>query len=121
MKVFLNTNEEGYNIHKIYQPLEKVMINVKSVIPSNKKDNPYYILGTYLNESDYKSLLEFSQFDFTTDFYNHLLKEKIKLNPEFINSHKGFRKGRDYIKKHFMSIFFGFNDEIREKILWVNC
>jgi hypothetical protein len=115
---FYNSMGKGYNLHNIYEELEKEMkSSLKTVIPSNKKENPHYVLGTYLGQKQFESIVEFSQYDFTSDFYEHLLNKGLSSHPEFIHSSKVFEKGREYIKKYFIRNLFNKNENERGRNL----
>lgn len=112
---FLIKDGIGYNLHTIFEELKKELRNLKKIITSNQVGNPHYVLGVHLNENNYQGLGKFTQVDFRDDFYMYILNEGIRLYPEYLNSKKGFRGGREYIKKQIMNFLFESNDDFREK------
>lgn len=113
-KSFFENKNDGYNLETIYPNLKNDMIKLRQVIPSNQPDNKNYVLGVYLNDTNYRSLLSFIDFDFTNDFYDNVLTEGIRLFPKYINSKKGFENGRDYIKSNMMNFLFERNEIFRD-------
>ncbi len=103
-------NDSNYlNLKNIYPELYTDFINLKTAVPSNKKGNPNYMLGIYFSDKELQGLKEFSEFDFSKDFYQHITNKGWETNPEYMSSKKKFRDGRDYIKKHIMTLLFDKN------------
>lgn len=112
---YLKTEENEFGLNFIFNELQVGLRNTKSSVPSNRKNNKNYILGVFLDDDNYHSLKEFTKIDFSKDFYTYLIDEGKKRNPELISSVKGFKQGRDFVKKHVMNLLFERNDYFREK------
>jgi hypothetical protein len=111
---FSSTQTEGYNLITIYEDLFKTFLSLKSVVTSHQRGNTVYELGVYMTEKEHQGLMKFSQFDFTQDFYQHILDEGYRLFPNFMGSKKRFNKGRGYIKKYVMYFLFVRDEVVRE-------
>jgi len=112
---FTNITTDGYNLHTIYPELYLGLRNSKNMVPSNNLYNDVYLLGVWMTEKQSVGITRFTDYDFSTDFYNHILSEGKTNFPQIINSDKKFNEGRDYIKRHIMSYLFYKNETVREK------
>lgn len=111
---FTNDKTNGYNFHTIYPEYEQSMINLKMFTPSNNGVNKNYILGVWLNDNHLEGLKRFSEFDFTTDFYDYIISEGRKLNSQLVENVCKNGNGRDVIKRNIMNYLFNSDDIQRE-------
>lgn len=111
--IFTSSIEDGFNLHTVYQELYSSLINSKKLVPSNQIGNNNYLLGVYLNDKDYSDVLEFTKFNFNTDFYQYIFDEGVKKYPE-ITKKINPQHGREYIKQNIMTFLFERNEIYRE-------
>jgi hypothetical protein len=110
---FLESENGGYNIATIYPQLSDEFIKKKCVMKNDLKKGMNYLLGVSLSDINRDELMDFIKFDFRNDFYQSIIKignEKIPNNAQLQIVAK---KGRDYVKKNMMNVFFEKNEVIR--------
>jgi hypothetical protein len=107
---FFNGEEWGYNLRTIYPKLKNDFISLRNVVPSKQSGRNNYLMGVYFNNKDFKGIQNFVNTDFTNDFYDHIISEGNRLFPKIMSSNKGFKNGRDYVKKHIMNFLFERNE-----------
>jgi hypothetical protein len=110
---FLESENGGYNIATIYPQLSDEFIKKKCVMKNDLKKGMNYLLGVSLSDINRDELMDFIKFDFRNDFYQSIIKignEKIPNNAQLQIVDK---KGRDYVKKNMMNVFFEKNEVIR--------
>lgn len=113
-KSFFENENAGYNLTTIYPELKNDFVNLRQMIPSNQSGNKNYIMGVYLNDTNYRSLQSFINFDFKNDFYDDVLTEGKQLFPKLIETKKGFENGREYIKSNMLKFLFDRNEMYRD-------
>lgn len=110
---FTTNESDGYNLHTINKDLYDHLQSLKKFTPSNIPGNNYYVLGVHLNKNSYDGINNFSNIDFSNDFYEQILVEGERRFPHNINEIKKIGKGRDFIKKHIMNFLFERNEDYR--------
>lgn len=97
-------DSNGYNMKTIYPDLFNSINSIGFIHPSNN-GNQKRILGCYFNDIEFESLKEYSDLDFTDDFYSYLLN---------LSELIGLNTSRDKIKDSFMSYLFDRNELNRD-------
>jgi hypothetical protein len=104
----------GYNLTTIHPNLKIGIDNLGRNNPSNQIGRDIFITGVFFSSMMLEGIRNYTNIDFTSDYYTFILEEGKRLYPNHINKHKVFLKGRDYIKGQIMNFLFEWNGYNRE-------
>jgi hypothetical protein len=104
----------GYNLTTIHPNLKIGIDNLGRNNPSNQIGRDIFITGIFFSSMMLEGIRNYTNIDFTLDYYTFILEEGKRLYPNHINKHKVFLKGRDYIKGQIMNFLFEWNGYNRE-------
>jgi hypothetical protein len=104
----------GYNLTTIHPNLKIGIDNLGRNNPSNQIGRDIFITGIFFSSMMLEGIRNYTNIDFTSDYYTFILEEGKRLYPNHINKHKVFLKGRDYIKGQIMNFLFEWNGYNRE-------
>ncbi len=120
-KFYLSNQTNTYNLPtiypSIYDKIQQQIINHNNQYKQFYKINPQatnyinttrthlYMWGEFLNEKEFKSLIDYTKFDFSEDFYQSLISD---LNPEDYGF-RDLKELRDAVKSNIMLILFDDN------------
>jgi hypothetical protein len=105
----------GYNLTTIHPNLKIGIDNLGRNNPSNQIGRDIFITGVFFSSMMLEGIRNYTNIDFTSDYYTFILEEGKRLYPNHINKHKVFLKGRDYIKGQIMNFLFEWNGYNRER------
>ncbi len=94
-----------FNFKTIYQKLHTILQEIGFIALSNDGNREHQLLYCYLNDEEMETINGFRDFDFTGDFYSHLVN---------LGGQSGINTNREKVKDRMMTYLFG-KDEINRE------
>jgi hypothetical protein len=103
-----STIPNEFNFKTIYPKLHTLLNEIGFIALSNDGNREHQLLYCYLDNEEFETLNGFKEFDFTGDFYNHLVNLGVQ---------RGIDTNREKVKDKMMSYLFGQDEKNRKRNL----